>query len=307
MLGKIRAATGDVDAETIGFCLPHEHVYTDLRPLTGRVEAVPIESDVLGANVPLLVEAKEAGVGLLVECTPPGIGRQPSLYRRVSELSGVAIVVSTGLYKEPLLPAFAYEWDEDRIAAWMTAEIVEGIDGTDVRAGVIKLATSDASFQSVERKALRAAASASRSTGAAIISHTPNGRIALEQLRALEGAGGDPARFVVVHASSEPDLSLNLEAARLGAWIEYDNIGASPDDVMIDRIRRVLDAGFGRQLLLSQDVCGWIVERPANTRRFAYLITDFAPKLRTAGVPADTIAALLSSNPLRLLSLGSVA
>ena len=56
----------------------------------------------------------------------------------------MAVVVSTGLYKEPLLPAFAYEWDEDRIAAWMIAEIVEGIEGTGIRAGVIKLATSDA-------------------------------------------------------------------------------------------------------------------------------------------------------------------
>ncbi len=126
-----------------------------------------------------------------------------------------------------------------------------------------------------------------------------------EQLRVLESAGGDSSRFVVVHASSEPDLALNLDAARQGAWIEYDNIGAGPDAVMVDRIARVLDAGFGRQLLLSQDVCGWIVERPANTRRFAYLVTDFAPKLRAAGIPAETVAALLSANPRRLLALAT--
>ena len=59
MSEMIRTATGDIDAETIGLCLPHEHIYTDLRPLAGRVEAVPDEAEVLAANVPLLVEARE--------------------------------------------------------------------------------------------------------------------------------------------------------------------------------------------------------------------------------------------------------
>ena len=303
MRSAIRTATGDIDPASIGLCLPHEHIYTDLRPLACRVEAEVPLADVLAANVPLLIEARQAGVGLIVECTPPGIGRQPEVYRRVSEASGVAVVVSTGLYKEPLLPPIAYEWDEPRLADWMATEIESGIEGTSVRAGVIKLASSDSALQPVEAKTLRAAVLAARRTGAAIISHSPNGRVALDQLRVLAAAGGDPARFVVVHASSEPDLALNLEAARQGAWIEYDNIGATPDDPMIDRIRRVLDAGFGRQLLLSQDVCGWIVDRPANTRRFAYLVTDFAPKLAAAGVPDDSVATLLAANPLRMLTL----
>jgi phosphotriesterase-related protein len=323
----IRTVVGDVPAETTGYALIHEHLFCDLRPLAERSPLAVVDDAVMATLLPLLEEVRRAGAGLLLEPTPPGIGRYPLLYRRLSRQSGVHVITSTGLYKEPLVPAFASTRSVEELADWMTAEIQLGIspqalrpdfggqripDLADpeadppVRAGVIKLAVSDDGLQGVEARALRAAVRAAARTGAAIISHAPRGPSALAQLDELERAGGDPSRFTVVHAHAEPDLAFHREYARRGAWVEYDAIGSRPDSVFVDLVLRMLDAGYARQLLLSQDVVGWRHGMPgggAGARRLAYLFTHFVPALHAAGVDQATIDLLLRDNPRRMVAL----
>ena len=341
-MAMLRTVLGDIDAAASGPILPHEHLYCDLRPLADRE---PIRDDPAGveaAELPLLLEAHQAGATLLVEPTPPGIGRDPLLLRRLSEHSFVGVIAATGLYKEPLLPRRAYTRSEEELAQWFVHEISAGIlpitgdsllgvsllsdqvlgkasDAlieTPVQAGVIKLAASDGGLQEVEAKALRAAWMAAQATGAAMVSHCPRGAAFQQQLDVLAAAGGDPARLVQVHAHAEPDFALHLAALRRGAWLEYDAIGGRPDDLFIDLIRRVLDAGFAHRLLLSQDVVGWRAGSPAGAnldpesgrpkRRYAYLLTEFLPRLQAAGVSAATIRQLTDDNPRQLLSLAAV-
>ncbi len=315
MRGQIRTVTGDLPADQPGLTLMHEHLYTDLRPIETRTPAPAPEAEVLAAELPLLAETRQDGVTLLVECTPPGIGRMPLLYRQLSEASGLRVVAATGLYKEPLLPAIAYDWTHAHLVDWMIGEIEEGtlverLDGQlsaerlPVRAGLIKLASSDEGLQDVEAKTLRAAVEAATATGAPIASHSTRARSALAQLDIVAGSGLDPSRFVVVHSSAEPDFANHLEYARRGAWVEYDAIGAAPDDEMIALVLRALDAGLVRQLLLSQDTCGWLVGLPngGDDRRFAYLVTDFVPKLRAAGVSDADLHTMLVENPRRILA-----
>jgi len=307
--GQIRTVTGDMPADQLGLTLMHEHLYTDLRPIRTREEvAVPL-AEVLAAELPLLAESREAGITLLVECTPPGIGRTPLLYRQLSEASGVRVVAATGLYKEPLLPAIAYDWSHSQLVDWMVGEIEEGMEGEDgerstVRAGLVKLASSDQGLQEVEAKTLRAAIEAAKATGAPIASHSTRAHSALAQLDILAASGLDPGRFVVVHSHAEPDFANHLEYARRGAWVEYDAIGGGPDDAFVELTLRALDAGLVGQLLLSQDVCGWLVGYPngGNDRRFAYLVTDFVPKLRAVGVSDADLHTILVENPRRILS-----
>jgi phosphotriesterase-related protein len=177
---------------------------------------------------------------------------------------------------------------------------------------VIKLAASDEGLQPVEAKAIQAAVIAARETGAAIVSHCPSGAAFHQQLSVLERAGGNPSRFVQVHAHAEPDFDLHQRALERGAWLEYDAIGGQPDERFVDLIRRVLDAGFGHRLLLSQDVVGWRAGTPSGgnvdgsgrpKRRYAYLVTHFLPKLRQAGISDETIHQLTVENPRRLLGL----
>jgi phosphotriesterase-related protein len=335
---KIRTVLGDLAAGGREIVLPHEHLYCDLRPLTGREPVRDDPAAIEEALLPLLIEGRSSGVGLLVEPTPPGIGRDPLLLRRLSELSYVGVVAATGLYKEPLLPRRAYTRSVDDLAAWFAAEITNGIlpvvgdsylgqsllaeeplgqasdalNDTPVPAGVIKLAASDAGLQPVEAKALRAAVMAAQATGVAILSHCPSGAAFQQQLDVLLAAGGDPGRFVQVHAHAEPDFGLHLQALRRGAWIEYDAVGGAPDERFVDLIRRVLDAGYVGRLLLSGDVVGWRAgvrdggnrdEQGQPRRRYAYLTAEFLPRLQAAGVDVETIRQLTVENPRRLLAM----
>jgi phosphotriesterase-related protein len=304
-MSVIRTVGGDVETAALGLVLIHEHLCCDLRPLHGR-EPVPLpEAAIMAGVTPLLRGAAAAGVTVLAEPTPPGIGREPLLYRRLGAASGLHVVAATGLYKEPLLPGIAYRWTEQQLTAWMVTEIEQGIEGTDARAGFIKLASSDSGLQPVEAKALRAAVSAAHQTGALIVSHSPNGAAALEQLRVLRQAGGDPRRFVQVHAHVEPDFGRHLAVVEQGAWVEYDHIGTRHDDRILDLTLRMLAAGHGEHVLLSGDVVGWQPAIPGggNTRRYDDLLTSFVPRLRSAGVTGEQITLLLRENPLRALAL----
>jgi phosphotriesterase-related protein len=339
-MAKLRTVLGDVEAERQGIILPHEHLYCDLRPLRGREAIRDAVEEIERAELPLLERARAAGVTLLVEPTPPGIGRDPLLLRRLAERSYVDVVAATGLYKEPLLPRRAYDRSEDELAEWMAFEISVGIlpiagdsllgesllsdevlgratdalNETPVRAGVIKLASSNEGLQPVEAKALRAAVKAARDTGVAIVSHSPSGRAFQEQLDELEKAGGDPARFVQVHANAERDFALHLRALQRGAWLEYDGIGSSAegDAWHLDLTQRVIRAGFADRLLLSQDVVGWragasgggnTLEDGTPKRSYGYLAEEFLPRLREAGVPEQTVRQITVENPRRLLEL----
>jgi len=339
---SLRTVLGDVDAERTGIILPHEHLYCDLRPLAGREPVRDGAENVEAAELALLQEARVAGVTLLLEPTPPGIGRDPLLLRRLSERSFVDVIGATGLYKEPLLPQRAYDRSVDELADWFTFEISVGIlpvtgdsflgesllsedvlgratdalNETPVRAGVIKLASSNEGLQDVEAKALRAAVLAAQRTGVAIISHSPSGASFQQQMNELERAGGDPARFVQVHANSEKDFTLHLRALQRGAWVEYDGIGggAVGDDWHLELVQRVLHAGFADRLLLSQDVVGWRAGTPGGgnyvdagqpKKRYAHLVDTFLPRLREAGVSDETVHQITVDNPRRLLAFSA--
>ena len=85
---------------------------------------------------------------------------------------------------------------------------------------------SDDGPTALEIRNLRAAATASQNTGALIASHTIGGKIAKQEMDVLEEAGLDLQRFIWVHAQTEPDLTILAEAARRGAYVELDSVGA---------------------------------------------------------------------------------
>jgi phosphotriesterase-related protein len=293
---------GPRSADQLGMILPHEHVFVDLRTPDTPGYAEAEATDVVALMAPEIERIKALGVTALVECSPVGVGRRADLDRAVSEATGLPIVVPTGIYREPWVPAWAMTASEEEIADWMLAELREGIEDSGVRAAWIKLSAGDDGITPVEAKILRAAARAGRETGAIIGSHTIRGRVVMDQLDILEAAGYTASRFISIHTQAEPDFAMHLAVARRGAWIEYDGIGGWGEDAdYIANIHRVLDAGFGDQLMLSQDR-GWF--DPAQPgggvpRPYTYLSEVFLPKLRDSGVDEATIAMLTRDNPFR--------
>ena len=147
----------------------------------------------------------------------------------------------------------------------------------------------------------QAVTTAAAKVNAVIGSHTIRGSVVRNQLDIIERAGYTAERFIWIHAQAEPDFEINLEVARRGAWIEYDGIGGGDDDMYLDRIRRMLDAGLGDHVLLSHDRGWYDPAQPGGgiPKPFTYLSERFLPKLRQQGVGEPTIHELTQDNPFR--------
>ncbi|MFN8638500.1 MAG: hypothetical protein U0360_03375 [Dehalococcoidia bacterium] len=90
-------------------------------------------------NIEALRRAKAAGVDSMIDLTPLDLGRQAPLFQRVAEAdTGVHIVCATGVYR--WVPFYLFRRDIDEVASIFLHDIEHGIDGTGIRAGIIKLA-----------------------------------------------------------------------------------------------------------------------------------------------------------------------
>jgi phosphotriesterase-related protein len=126
-----------------------------------------------------------------------------------------------------------------------------------------------------------------------------------DQLAIIEACGASAERFIWIHASAEPDVAINLELARRGVWIEYDWIGdPASDDLFLDRIARLLDAGLIERLLLSHDRGWYDPAQPGGgtPKPYTYISEHFLPKLRAAGVDEATIRQLTAHNLFRVFA-----
>ncbi len=296
-LGKLRA-------DQVGMILPHEHVFVDLRTPDQPGYAQADVEDVLALMVPEIEAIKALGVTALVECSTGGVGRRADLDLAVSRATNFPIIVPTGNYREPWIPDWVRDASEATLYAWMLSELREGIERTGFCAGWIKLSAGDDGITKLEERILRAATRAAVETGALIGSHTIRGRVVLDQLDIIESEGGSVSRFVWIHTQAEPDFALHREVAARRSWVEYDNVGAVPIDESADLILRALQAGLGRQLLISHDR-GWFdPAQPGGGKPKPYtcVSTDLLPLLRARGVGEEEIGRFTHQNPFEAFS-----
>ncbi|MGH2560027.1 MAG: phosphotriesterase family protein [Thermomicrobiales bacterium] len=301
---------GPMQREDLGMILPHEHVFVDLRtwdqPGYGEAEA----EDVVRLMGPEVERARGVGVTAIVEPSTVGVGRRADILRAFSEATGFPLVAPTGVYREPWMPPWVHDADEETLRDWMVGELTGEIEQSGVQAGWIKVGASDEGLTDGETKVLRASGAASAVTGATVGSHTIRGWVARAQLDVLEAAGAAPGRFVWIHAHQEPDVAVHHELGRRGAWIEYDGIGdPGSDERFVDLILRGLDAGLVDRLLLSHDRGWYDPAQPGGgtPRPFTHLSEQFLPRLSEAGVDDATIWRLSVDNPFDAFAFARAA
>lgn len=290
---------GAFAADQLGMILPHEHIFVDLGPIPVESYRFAEATDVIRVMAPEIEKIKQQGITALVECTPVGVGRRADIDLAVSQATNLPVVLPTGIYREPWVPAWAQEASEEQLAAWMLGELTEGIEASGVPAAWIKISAGDDGITACESKILRAAARAGAATNAIIGSHTIRGRVVRDQVDMLEAAGYTADRFIWIHTQAESDFALHLEIAQRGAWLEYDAIGSFDDETLIPWIQRLLDAGYGEKLLLSHDRGWYDPSKPGGgvPQPYTYLCEHFLPKLRAAGIAESTIIQLTQVNP----------
>ncbi len=296
---QIYTTLGPKRREELGMILPHEHVFVDLRTPDQPGYAEAEVDDVVALMVPQIEAIKRQGISLLVECTTGGVGRRADIDLAVSKASDFPIVVPTGNYREPWIPGWVAEASEGDLEQWMVAELTEGIEDTGVLAGWIKLSAGDDGITPLEARILRAAARASVRTNAVIGSHTIRGRVVMDQLDILQSEGCAAERFISIHTQAEEDFQLHKALVERGAWIEYDHVGRAPDEEVVALIMDALEAGLGKQLLISHDLGWYDPAQPGGgtPKPYTHLVGSLLPKLEIAGVGRDTLRQLTEVNP----------
>jgi phosphotriesterase-related protein len=216
------------------------------------------------------------------------------------------VVAATGFYHGPWLPPMVDELSLNELADFMVHELTLGMTGHGVRAGLIaEIGTSRDCILTGEEKVFRAAAIAQQQTGCPIMTHTGGGTMAREQVELLRTAGANLGKVAIGHLDLRDDVDYHVEIARSGAFIQYDTIGKEqyqPDSVRLRLTLDMLARGYADHLMLACDISRSAYLRRRGGYGYRYLLTDFVPRLREAGVDEPTINTLLIDNPRRFLA-----
>ncbi len=326
MIESVQTVLGPVQTGGLGRILPHEHI-ASVHGRWGRQQQTPSvawEQQVLEHYTPLLARLRQKhGCGALVEVSPSwGFrqGRDLEVWGELSRRSGMRIVVATGYYVGAVRPADFGARSLASLADGMIAEASEGIAGTGVRAGIIKIAV--AGMTADDRKLVRAAAVAQQATGLSITTHTctPQDRRAVLDL--LEGAAVPPERIVLGHADTNATLPELLSLVQRGCNVLLTIWGITAPDTIgwqLPTLPRyhspglaagLVAEGFEDRVLASIDYSAGFEEAGfvpdlyrVEERTYLYLFTHALAALRTMGVPAEAVERIVGDNPRRMLEL----
>ena len=318
----IRTLLGDIDPKDFGVCDSHEHLIRSGGPevdenkdfLMDNVDAakkefglwlqaggksmVCMDTTNCGRNVPKMMEIAEAyrGKGHLLMCT--GFHKGDFYDQNCCWLMTVK--------------------DINKIVKMVCEEITVGLDTNsyngpiveriDAKAGLIKSGTSYATISDLEYRSLKVAALAQQETGAPISVHTQMGTMAYDGAMYLKENGADMEHTIMCHVQKNPDRYYHQRVMDTGAYICYDGPDRKkyfPDSVHVDNLKWLIDRGYQKQILLSMDAgrasyqTGYMELKGKHSLGIAYLLNNFVPELRDAGIPEDAIQDMLINNPSR--------
>jgi len=305
--GMVMTVRGPVSPDELGVTLIHEHVLVDFVG-ADRVSPERYErDDAFRRALPFLRDVRRRGVRTFVECTPAYLGRDPRLLLRLALASDLHVVTNTGYYgaaNDKFVPAHAYDEDARQLADRWIAEYADGIDGTDVRPGFMKIGVDKGPLSAIDRKLVEAAALTHQATGLVVAAHTGDGEAAHAELDVLEARGVEADAFIWVHAQSEPDADAIVRGARRGAWISLDGVTRSSAAKHLALVTTLAEADLLDRVLLSHDAGWYRVGEPGGGayRPHTALFDHLLPTLR-ARLGDEAATRVLEHNPARALAL----
>jgi len=306
----IQTVLGPISTGDLGGCLSHEHL---IASPTGFETDSTLEFDYEGEMMKAVAQMNDlraAGIASIIDPIPIELGRNVDFMADVSERSGVNVIAATGLYYETgYLAGFPTYYKAKRVEELteiFTKEITGGIGPRKIKAGIIKCATSANQIGQSETKALTAAAQTALATGVNITTHTEQGTMGPEQMDIFEGVGLDPKRVTIGHCSDSADIGYLVRILKRGAYIGFDRVGIEhsiDDETKAGVVTALVAMGYEKQIVLSHDnvscMHGFRSRPPDPKRSFTYLLEQFVPQLKEAGVSEGAIQTMLVDNPRR--------
>lgn len=305
---KIHTVQGAIPLSSMGPTLVHEHFLVDFIG-AGKTGPHRWNRDAVVKKIlPYLTEARNTGIRTMMDCTPAFLGRDVHLLKKLSEESGLNIITNTGLYgavNNKYLPEYAFSETKAQLAKRWISEFEEGIDGTAIKPGFIKISVDAAPLSSLHQKLVKAACLVHLKTGLTICSHTGLAPAALEEIELIKGMGVHPSAFVWTHAQAEKEISNQIVAAREGAWISLDGLGWGDFDRYAETIIQLDKEQLLDRVLISHDA-GWYKPEEKEGGSFTgytNIHQQLFPLLKKKGFTGKQFRQLLVKNPVEAFTI----
>jgi predicted metal-dependent phosphotriesterase family hydrolase len=315
MTGVIRILGGDLPVEEAGPTYAHEHLIIDSPLIEARWPHIHLPS--VDEAVNEVESCIRNGVRMMVDAMPAASGRGVERLARISVLTGMRIVASTGLHTAKYYEDVEWANAEppEQLAERFIADIEVGIDSrdyledeidrTDLRAGIVKVGTIAEELSDRDRRLFEAAAMTARVTGAPILTHTEGGLGGINQITELLDLGVDPGRIALSHTDKIFDSAYHEEMLSAGVILCYDQaLRWTGENQTALLVAEMVGAGFGGQLMLGTDGARrslW--STLGGSPGLAWLHGGFVDLLMSLGVDEGQIEQLFVDNPAGYLSL----
>lgn len=338
--GKVQTVDGLVEPERIGLTLLHEHVLVDIRPPAWR-ELEQVGETITLANrfaidygevlapgnyvlakedvaIAELQAMRRDGGDTLVELSCGGLHPDPLGLRRVSQASGVRIVMGCGYYVDEYLDPANHARTVEDFAAEMVDQVQVGAWGTEVRAGLIGEIGCQAPWTELEKRVMAGAVMAQRETGAALTIHPGRDPDQPQEIAGfLRAHGADMSRAVISHIDRTIfDEERLFRLADSGVVIELDLFGMEtsyyklneaidmPNDAQRLRVlRKLIERGHLAQIAISQDICFQTRLSCNGGHGYGHIFRNVMPLMKRRGFDEREIDTILRATPRRLLTI----
>ena len=225
--GKVMTVNGPIDPADAGVSIMHEHIFIDFwrdkepgfnAPATDIAhwnEKLTLENLYLArSNKPIkdnymltdegvafkdLMAYRNLGGTTVVEVSNIGLGRDPLALQRISNATGLNIVMGSGWYQKFYHPKDMGERTVEDLTEEIIQDVTVGVGNTGVRSGIIgEVGVNGNPLTANEEKSIRASGRASQATGAAITFHSGGtGREKFQVAKWLAGGGrGHDAHYL---------------------------------------------------------------------------------------------------------------
>jgi phosphotriesterase-related protein len=308
---QVSTVRGPVASEHLGFVLMHEHIVLQSPGVRDNWPETLDRQAAIQRSVQKLNEAKAAGVDTIVDLTTMDNGRDVPLIAEIGAQTEMQIIVATGMWR--LVPRYFTDKTPDDLAKLFVRDINEGVQGTSVKAGIIKNASDERAVAGLQDLAFRACARAHRQTGVPLSTHTNIfEQSGLDQQRVYADEGVDLTRVIIGHSGDAADMDYLRRLLDRGSYLGMDRFGLDQfgTQKFLDtpgRVRLVADlckAGYTDRLVLSHDASSWpdgrgitFQEQTWPNWRYTHVPCDVVPALREAGVSDAQIEQMTRGNP----------
>ena len=264
---------------------------------------------------------KDRGIDSLVDVTVLGLGPDIRLVQRLLDRLDFDfnIVLATGYYTyKDVAPYFRMHGPGLRVDVaepldeMFLADIVTGIGGTSIKAGIIKIATDEYGFTPDLQRVFAAAARVHLQTGVPITTHSSaKKRGGLEQQDVLAGHGVDLSHVIIGHCGDSNDVDYLKAVMDRGSIIGMDRFGIdtynSPEN-RIATVATMCGLGYADRMILSHDAAVFSVNSEPQFRaqtfpnwHYNYVPDTVIPELERRGVSKAQIHQMMVDNARRIL------